>query len=294
LATDQPHGRSHAARALAERALARLAAQLGSQADHLVVIGGLVPAHLTAGAESRHLGTTDVDVVLPLALAYDRDDEGQDFGWLEAALTRAEFAAETRGTGGGGWRWWTTVDSAAVKVEFLCDVGTDPRNAPVPLPGCAQLSAMNLDGPRAALVDTVAHDVSDDSGRRVPLRRAGLAGYVLAKAAAAARRAQARDYYDFAYVLLHNDRGDPTQVAAAITDGPLAGLLDAYRPDLLATLHTYVADGRTGATAYAQSMSSAADVDPGLPYERHLEDATAAAIEFARALRLDPGPATRR
>ncbi|MGI8873550.1 MAG: hypothetical protein ACR2KP_04345, partial [Egibacteraceae bacterium] len=38
----------------------------------------------------------------------------------------------------------------------------------------------------------------------------GLAGFLLAKAAAARSRRKAKDWYDIAFVLLHNDRGGPT------------------------------------------------------------------------------------
>ena len=105
-----------------------------------------MPAHLAADAGTEHLGTTDVDVVLPVALSFDRDDEDQNFCWLETALTDGRFSPETAGSGGGGWRWWGDIDGSPVKIEFLCDVGTDPRNLPLPLPGCHLLSAMNSRG----------------------------------------------------------------------------------------------------------------------------------------------------
>jgi hypothetical protein len=277
-------GRSPEARALAEAALARLAATLGERSNELVVIGGLVPAHLAANADNEHLGTTDVDVVLPLALSFDRDDEGQRFSWLEAALVDGGFSPETAGTGGGGWRWWGDVDGLPIKIEFLCDVGTDPRNLPVPLPGCHRLSAMNLEGPRAALEDSMLREVTDGAGTRVTLRHAGLGGYLLAKAAAAARRGLPRDFYDFAYVLLHNDRGGPREAAEAVSAGRLASLLTSYRHDLVVTLRGYTTADRPAAHHYAETMRSSASSDPALPYERHVEDATAAALEFGQTL----------
>ena len=86
------HARTQAARELAETALARLAVHAGPHADELVVVGGLVPARLTATAATTHIGTTDVDLVVDLAVVYDRDE--QDFSWLETALTEAGFTED--------------------------------------------------------------------------------------------------------------------------------------------------------------------------------------------------------
>ncbi|GAA1469916.1 hypothetical protein [Microbacterium thalassium] len=87
--TEQP--RSREARARAETALAALLDATGEHWREIVVIGGLVPDVIAPGAVA-HQGTADVDVMLDLALVFDRDE--QDFGWLEQALTAvAAFSA---------------------------------------------------------------------------------------------------------------------------------------------------------------------------------------------------------
>ena len=203
----------------AERALVRLVLHLEEHQAELVVIGGLAPPFLTPHANPPHQGTTDVDLLVSLGFVYDREE--QDFAWLEYALDQAGFV-EDAGTG-GGWRWTIRIDGVIVKLELLCDVNGDLSNQPLALPGCPRASAMNLQGPGAALADpapqTLAVPTDLGSGTvRVP--HAGLGGYLIAKSAAAARRQLPKDYYDFAFVLLHNDQGGPSQAAQAPTLGP--------------------------------------------------------------------------
>ena len=44
------------------------------------------------------------------------------------------------------------------------------------------------------------------------------AGFLLAKCAAAHSRRQPKDWYDIAFVLLHNDLGGPAEAANAVTE----------------------------------------------------------------------------
>ena len=65
-AEDPP--RSAEARAAAELALVRVIHHYG-ETPSFVLLGGLVPALLCAGAPWRHAGTTDVDVQVDLEIA---------------------------------------------------------------------------------------------------------------------------------------------------------------------------------------------------------------------------------
>lgn len=186
----------------AERALVRLVLHLGEHRAEVVVIGGLAPPFLTSRAEPPHQGTTDVDLLVSLGFVYDRDE--QDFAWLESALTQAGFVEDART--GGGWRWTALIYGVVVKLELLCDVNGDLSNQPLPLPGCLTASAMNLQGPAAALADPEPQLMAipaDLGSGRIEVPNAGLGGYLIAKAAAAASRQLPKDYYDFAFVLLH-------------------------------------------------------------------------------------------
>jgi len=80
--------RSRTGRELAERALARLALELGDRVTSLTVIGGLNADLLTLPQEAAHQGTVDIDVLVEIGFVFDREE--QDLGWVERGLVRAE------------------------------------------------------------------------------------------------------------------------------------------------------------------------------------------------------------
>ena len=82
----------------------------------------------------------------------------------------------------------------------------------------------------------------------------GLAGFLLAKIAAAHRRRKDKDWYDIAFVLLHNDAGGPAQAATITRDRfgmELTGEIATALDDLLANFATPDAQGPA---AYASQM----------------------------------------
>jgi hypothetical protein len=74
-------------------------------------------------------------------------------------LSLVDGGLRPRPTDGGGWHWQIVINTFLVKVDFLCDVPGDEHNHAVPLPGCSEASAWNVEGPRAALVDSVTHEL---------------------------------------------------------------------------------------------------------------------------------------
>ena len=134
--------RSRTGRELAERALARLALELGDRVTSLTVIGGLNADLLTLPQEAAHQGTVDIDVLVEIGFVFDREE--QDLGWVERGLVRASFSPLSD----EGWRWETRVETAAVVVDLLCDV-PDNHGREIPLPGRPRAGAMNLAGPGA-------------------------------------------------------------------------------------------------------------------------------------------------
>lgn len=275
--------RSRTTRQLAETALLRLMDAAGrDHAGELVVVGGLVPEYLASSAPLEHQGTTDVDIVVSVGFIYDRDE--LDLGWLQRALETAAYRLDR---GQGGWRWIVDVDGFPVKVEFLCDVPGDQSNQVVPLPGCTKASAINLQGPGAALQDAVVRTVVTAGGNR-EIVTADLGGYLIAKAAAVASRGLGRDFYDLAFVLIHNDRGGPQAAADAVAEC-LARLDDearvgpsVYLPRLEAAMGYFLEGERMGAFVYAREAvrTGAADTEAVL-----VEDASSAAHEFVTRLR---------
>lgn len=224
---DSESPRSPEARALAERVLLSLVHALGERSSIITVLGGLVPEVLTRGQEPpvpRHLGTTDVDVMLAVHVA------GANHGYesLEHCLERLGFEPDRQVD---GWRWRAMVDGHLVRIEFLCDLDDVPNERVVRPEGCEVLGAANLRGTRYAAEDAFEEVIDgalvDQPGTvRLRVRFAGIAGYLMAKAYAITGRGAAKDYYDFAYVVIYNSAGGPTQAGTAIIERfPRAGSL---------------------------------------------------------------------
>jgi hypothetical protein len=101
------------------------------------------------------------------------------------------------------------------------------------------------------LRDSRSVSLTDDAA--VVVRVAGLGGYLLAKAGAAAGRGLARDYYDFWWVTIHCE-GGPAGALATITQPHLADQLARQRPALADLIGDASVGGDT-AEAYAATMS---------------------------------------
>ena len=265
--------RSAEARALAERALTRLLVGGAPTSELLIVLGGLVPPTLTGDLPGvpAHLGTTDVDVLLVTQLT-----AGRDLGPIERALEAMDFAPE-----GDGWRWRGRIDDRLVKIEFLCDLDDQPAEAVVTPAGCRALRAVNLRG-----TGNVEHDhreiTLDGPDGPVRVRIAGLAGYLLSKSAAARTRGAAKDYYDLAYVLLHNHAGGPATAAAVINASTLQPALAGMASTFIELRERFRNDRAVGPQAFArESLNVTPDADARLL----AADAAAAVNEFLDALR---------
>ena len=95
----------------------------------------------------------------------------------------------------------------------------------------------------------LAGELADGTHVSVSVRFAGLEGYLLSKCVAARTRAATKDYYDLAYVLLHNRAGGPEQAARRLLDGKLADELPALRTTFVEIAERY---GRTDGHRPAQ------------------------------------------
>lgn len=218
--------RSRAARAAAELALVRVVHHYGGRPE-FVLLGGLVPALLCSISTALHAGTTDVDVQVDLEISGGATNAAR----LEQALRNAEFEPDARNI----WRWKATTGSGAVvKFELLADLDDQQAEAIIKFDGCEQLGAVNLRGTGYAAEDIEVRTITAmDQGvrREAEINVAGLAGFLIAKAAAARSRRKPKDWYDIAYVLLHSDYGDAREAAARVRQvfdakvGSLASIL---------------------------------------------------------------------
>lgn len=242
--------RSRAARAASERALVRVVHQYGARPE-FVVLGGLVPEMLCAGSAWRHAGTTDVDVQVDLEVACGAVNTAR----LEMALKNAEFEPDTARV----WRWVAngTPTKTVVKFELLADLDTERNEATVHFDACESLGAINLRGTGFASRDVEVRSLTAKVGGdllTVEINVAGLAGFLLAKAAAAKARGLPKDWYDIAFVLLHNDFGGPRQAADVVRDRFQGELVGAVRTSLDDLLANFTAPGDQGPSAYAEQM----------------------------------------
>ncbi|MFI4992843.1 MAG: hypothetical protein ACHQCH_04400 [Solirubrobacterales bacterium] len=278
--------RSPAARARAESALVRLLHEIGDEAPFLVVLGGLVPAVLAAdtpGVIPEHLGTTDIDILLVSHI-----DPGADLGVVERALEALQFEPDPEQD---GWRWQGTIGSTPIRIEFLCDLSQYREGESIRPNGSCRLGAANLRG-----TGYVAHDfqwenitgaLANGTEVQVSVRFAGLQGYLLSKCVALRSRAATKDYYDLAYVLLHNRAGGPEDAAQALRDGPLSKDLGTLKSTFLEVRERYRNTSDIGPRSYAEQ---AIQVDPQTPETELRADAVDTVQRFITALGFADAP----
>jgi hypothetical protein len=225
--------RTGRARRAAELALVRVCSHYGER-PNFVLLGGLVPAMLCSDSGRLHAGTTDVDVQVDLEIAGGADHARR----LEIALKNADFRADSERV----WRWETVQGGgykAVIKFELLADLDDQPQSANVHFANTDTLGAVNLRGTGYASRDYAPQTlVAYDQGAKITaeVNVTGMAGFLLAKTAAAYGRHKPKDYYDIAFVLMHHNEvfdvsgpldpadvvlqrlGAPVQLRSAIED----------------------------------------------------------------------------
>lgn len=115
---------------------------------------------------------------------------------------------------------------------------------------------MNLRGTSFAASDFEMHRIRaevDGVIETAEVNVASLAGFMLAKAAAALSRRSSKDWYDIAFVLLHNDGGGPAAAAELVTDrfGDRMDAVDTALRDLRAN---FADPHAQGSPAYVRQM----------------------------------------
>lgn len=173
---------------------------------------------------------------------------------------------------------------AVVKFELLADLDDSPAGATVRFDGCDDLGAANLRGTRFAARDRVARELAPadaDHPHPAQVYVTGLSGFLLAKAAAAHSRRKPKDWYDLAFVLLHNDEGGPTQAADLVKTvfaDDLTGDVATALSDMAAN---FAVPDAQGPEAYAgQLLLDHPDLDPA----EVAADAVTAVHLFCRTL----------
>ncbi len=249
MAKDEPP-RSRAARRAAEDALVRVVHHYG-ETPEFVLLGGLVPDLLCSQAGFIHAGTTDVDVQVDLEIAAGATNMAR----LEQALGNAEFTPDPQRV----WRWQTDVEGqkAVVKFELLADLDYAPGGSVVSFEECEELGAVNLRGTGFAARDFSPRPMNARMGGvhyRVDVNVTSLAGFILAKIAAAYGRRKEKDWYDIAFVLLHNDTGGPEVAARLVQNRFGSELVGGIRTAIDDLDANFATPDTQGPAAYASQM----------------------------------------
>ena len=241
------------------------------------MLGGLVPELLCAESRFQHAGTTDVDVQVDLEIACSAVNTAR----LERALLNAEFVPEKDRV----WCWVAdpVVTTAVVKFELLADLHDQPTEATIVFEECKNLGALNLRGTGFASRDLEVRRLRAQVGGvafAAEVNVVGLAGFLLAKTAAAYLRRKPKDWYDIAFVLLHNDAGGPMDAANVVRERFADEIqeLDTALNELRANFADRDAQGTQ---AYLQQMMSD---HPDLDGMTLAADAVLAVEEFLRGL----------
>ena len=111
----------HAATARCERTLITLLGDLGPWRERIYLAGGLAPPYIVGRLPEGvqpHVGTTDVDLVIGIAV----DDAPETYWTLENNLKKSNFRACSP-----SFRWIREVDALTVAVEFLCETDAVPH-----------------------------------------------------------------------------------------------------------------------------------------------------------------------
>ena len=204
-----------------EIALVMLLRAFGSLAPTLRLVGGLVPRYLTPVRPPEvpeHAGTTDVDIVLRVAVLAEK---GQ-YNKLSEQLKANGFSRVVNAEGNASsWRWEREVNKRMVVVEFLQHTDDPAKNARAETVIDEGVSAMQI--LHAGVVHEmyleryVVVELPDGNGKtKVAIRYADAVAFILLKALAFDDRKTNKDAADLIHVMRYADSTD--KLAARYAD----------------------------------------------------------------------------
>lgn len=264
-----------------ERALVTILGNVGLWQERIYLVGGLVPRYLTGelpeGAPA-HVGTTDVDLVIGLAV----EAEPPDTYWtLATNLERSGFKQEKP-----SFRWRRDVEGIPVVVELLGETDAEqPGRAfrPKGEKTGTKLALLNIPGATLATLDHVVVPVErerlDGGGlSRVDVRVANVLPYTVLKIHAFQDRHENKDAYDLVFTLLFYPDG-PGAAGAVAAASPII-----EHPQVVAGLalleERFAGADLDAPAAYAGFVADPADVEE---QARRRQEAVATVRAFLRA-----------
>lgn len=191
-----------------ERVLVTLLGDIGPWGNRVVLVGGLAPRYIVGSdplAASPHIGTTDVDLAITLAVG----DSSETYATLYTNLTRSGFA-----TGDHSYQWQRSIDGTKVDVEFICETDRVPPGRIHRLregtgSGFAALNARcaGLTSQDNFEVPVTAERLDAGGLSTVTLRVAGVLTFTALKVLAFQDRHHSKDSYDLIYTLNNYENG---------------------------------------------------------------------------------------
>ncbi len=199
-----------------------LIGDLGPWRERVVLVGGLAPRYIVGSlpmGASPHAGTTDVDVVIGLAV----DDSFESYATLQANLRKSGFEL-----GQPSYQWFRLFDGARATVDFLCETdAVAPGDIYSPKQGTgAKFSAFNAPGAQLAIEDCIEVAVTaerlDGGGlSTATVRVAGILAYVVLKILAFQERHNNKDAYDLVYSLVNFRGSGPRAAGLVAVESPI-------------------------------------------------------------------------
>ena len=244
-----------------ERVLVTLIGDLGPWSERIVLVGGLAPQYIVGSLPrgvSPHAGTTDVDLVIGLAV----EDSFETYETLHANLKKSGFAL-----GQPSYQWSRQVDGVKVSVDFLCEtdqVAAGDIYKPKQGTG-SRFGAFNAPGAQLAARDSIEFSVGaerlDDGGlSKVTVRVASVLAYVVLKILAFQDRHNDKDAYDIVYTLVNYPDGGPRAAGQAAALSPVREELQAISAlQLLA--ERFGSTDHDGPSAYSNFLAHPDDAD---------------------------------
>lgn len=243
-----------------ERVLVTLLGDLGPWRERIYLVGGLAPRYLVGAlpvGARPHVGTTDVDLVIGVALG---DDTPETYRTLHNNLKASGFVQ-----GEPSFAWTRTVDGTTVVVEFLCETDqVDPGGIFRPRDATgSKMAAFNVTGAMLARDDYIEVAIDgerlDDGGRaQVTVRVANVLPLVVMKIFAFQDRHANKDAYDLVFTLFNAD-GGPRAAGRRAAASPVAGH-EQTTVALNLLGERFVDVDQDGPSAYANFLT-AADAD---------------------------------
>jgi hypothetical protein len=227
-----------------------------------------------------HVGTTDIDLVLGIALG---DETPDTYRTLHNNLQTAGFVQEEP-----SFRWSRKVDGFPMLVEFLCETDAVESGrifSPKGEKAGTKLGAFNVRGALLVREDFIECEIEgerlDGGGRsKVLVRVANVLSYTVLKIFAFQDRHANKDAYDLVFTLFNYAEG-PRAAGCSAAASAVVG--HPQVKEALALLEDRFRDvGQDGPSAYASFLATPDNDDEKA---RFRQEAVATVHEFLRGLR---------